>query len=536
MGILDKLIKNESMKSDPKEIYGWRIWALASSACFGGMLFGWDIGAIGGILVMPSFQEKFGLAEKSESELADVESNIVSVLQAGCFAGSLIAYWIADRWGRKPSLLASAAMSTIGVVIQTASSGHLAALFVGRFLAGLGVGAASMLTPLYVSENAPRSIRGALTGLYQLNITIGIMLSFWVNFGSLRHSEGDIQWEVPLATQMLAAVFMFVGISLCGESPRFLAKQDNWEAASAVLSKLRNLPADHTYIAQELQDMADQLEKERGHSDNNSFWGLHRDMWTVPTNRKRALISIGLMICQQMTGVNAINYYAPKIFNGLGIQGPSNGLFATGVYGIVKVVGCALFVLFAADSVGRRLSLLWTAIAQGIFMFIIGCYVLTNPPVEGAPIPAFGYVALVSIFLFVLCFEVGWGPACWILVSEIPQARLRALNVALAAATQWLFNFVVAQAVPHMLITTGEGGYGTYFIFGSFSFCMFFFTWFLIPETKGVSLEKMDALFGVKAPLGGEEGNPEFLEKSGPHTDADAGSGKFAETTHIERK
>lgn len=127
-------------------------------------------------------------------------------------------------------------------------------------------------------------------------------------------------------------------------------------------------------------------------------------------------------------------------------------------------------------------------------MFVIGFYVRFDPPVKGAPIPPVGYFALTCIFLFAAFFQFGWGPCCWIIVSEIPTARLRAMNVALAAATQWLFNFVVAQAVPHMLTNVGNKGYGTYFIFGSFCFSMFFFVWFLIPETKGLSLEKWVAL------------------------------------------
>jgi len=224
---------------------------------------------------------------------------------------------------------------------------------------------------------------------------------------------------------------------------------------------------------------------------------LQREMWTIPGNRNRALISIVLMICQQMTGTNAINYYAPQIFEGLGISSANTGLFATGIYGVVKMVTCSIFLLFAADSLGRRRSLLWTSIAQGIAMYIIGIYLRVDPIVKNAPIPAFGYVALVCIFLFASFYQFGWGPCPWILVSEIPTSRLRSMNVAIAAATQWLFNFVVARAVPNMLTTLGKGGYGTYFVFGSFCFSMWFFVWFFIPETKGLSLERMDDLFGV---------------------------------------
>jgi hypothetical protein len=233
-----------------------------------------------------------------------------------------------------------------------------------------------------------------------------------------------------------------------------------------------------------------------------------KEMWTIPGNRKRALISIFLMVCQQMTGTNAINYYAPQIFKNLGVTGNATGLFATGVYGIVKVVGCAVFLVFVADSLGRRRSLLWTSIAQGLAMLYIGLYVRIAPPKPGEPVIPAGYVALVCIFLFAACFQFGWGPVCWIYVSEIPTARLRGLNVSFAAATQWLFNFVVARAVPNMLATVGANGYGcvpslrkssppswhmltltgrTYIIFSCFCLSMFVFVWFFIPETKGTS-------------------------------------------------
>lgn len=129
-------------------------------------------------------------------------------------------------------------------------------------------------------------------------------------------------------------------------------------------------------------------------------------------------------------------------------------------------------------------------------MYYIGIYVRVEPPQKGVPVPPAGYVAIVAIYLFAVFFQFGWGPVCWIYVSEIPTARLRALNVSIAAATQWLFNFVVARATPNMIATVGKGGYGAYFIYGSFCFAMFVFTWFFIPETKGISLEKMDDLFG----------------------------------------
>jgi hypothetical protein len=286
------------------------------------------------------------------------------------------------------------------------------------------------------------------------------MLAFWVNYGSILHIKGDAVYIVPLALQALPAVLLVGCIMLNNESPRFLAKVDRWEDATKALSRVRHLPATDPYVQAELKDISDQLEHERMLIGGSGMKDLLREMFTIPGNRKRVLISIGLMICQQMTGTNAINYYAPQIFTSLGITGNSNKLFATGIYGVVKMVACAVFLVFAADSLGRRRSLLWTSIAQGSAMLYIGLYVRISPPLPGAALPGAGYVALICIFLFAGFFQWGWGPVCWIYVSEIPTARLRSLNVAIAAATQWLFNFVVARATPNMLVTAGAHGYG----------------------------------------------------------------------------
>ncbi|PNS14245.1 hypothetical protein CAC42_6758 [Sphaceloma murrayae] len=530
MGLLQKVVRNDAMKSDPPQIYGWRVFALTASACFGGATFGIDIGIIGGVLTLPTFEVDYALKGKSKVARADLSANIVSTLQCGCFLGALFASYVADRWGRRLALLVAATIVTIGCVFQAAAMGHIAVMFVGRFIAGLGVGAASVITPLYVSENAPRAIRGGLTGVYQLFIATGTMLAFWTNYGAIRHLTGSTMYIFPLISQAFPAITLFICMFFCKESPRWLAKADRWEDAEKVLSTLRQLPRDHEYVRGELGEIREQLEQERRLVGGSSFMDLQKEMWLIPGNRKRALISVGLMICQQMTGTNAINYYAPQIFLGLGLNSSESGLFATGIYGVVKMIACASFLLFAADSLGRRRSLLWTSIAQGCAMFYVGIFVRIQPPVANQPVPPAGYFALVCIFLFAAFFQFGWGPCCWIYVSEIPTARLRSMNVALASAVQWLFNLVVARATPNMLATVGRAGYGAFLIYGSFCFSMFFFVWFLIPETKGVSLEKMDDLFGVtdmvknieadRESFGGssgdkQTGNVEVIEQAG---------------------
>ncbi|KAK3393912.1 general substrate transporter [Podospora didyma] len=508
--LLRKIVRNEAMLTDPEEIYGWRVYLLACSACFGAMSFGWDSSVIGGVIVLPPFVEDFGLGDKGSVASANLSANIVSTLQAGCFLGALIASPLTDRFGRKWCLIGVSMVILIGVIMQSAANGNLGPMYAGRFIAGMGVGAASTINPIYVSENAPRAIRGLLTGLYQLFIVTGGMIAFWINYSVSIHFTGKMMYVFPLAVQALPAVLLCLCMLLCQESPRWLARKDRWEEAKAVLSRTRNLPPTHPYLQEEFQEIVDQLEHERRLIGDATFWNLQREMWLIPGNRKRAIISIVLMICQQMTGTNAINTYAPTIFQNLGLTGTSTSLFSTGIYGIVKVTSCIVFLLFMVDSLGRRRSLLWTSIAQGLAMFYIGLYVRISPPRKGENVPPAGYFALVCIFLFAAFFQFGWGPTCWIYASEIPTARLRSVNVAFAAATQWLFNFVVARAVPTMLVTVGSDGYGTYLIFGSFCFSMFFFVWFFIPETKGMSLEAMDALFGVtdapeKSPLTEEE-------------------------------
>jgi MFS family permease len=163
-------------------------------------------GAIGGILTLPAFISEYHIDTLTPIQAADLNANIVSTLQAGCFLGCLAAYWFCDKYGRKPALLLAAILATAGVIMQSAASGQLGAMYAGRFLSGVGVGAASMLTPLYISENAPRAIRGGLTGLYQLFIATGTMLSFWVNYSASLHMSGRDTFVIPLALQMIPAV------------------------------------------------------------------------------------------------------------------------------------------------------------------------------------------------------------------------------------------------------------------------------------------------------------------------------------------
>lgn len=222
---------------------------------------------------------------------ANLASNIVSTLQAGCFLGCLLAWPLTNRFGRKWCLVGISSVITIGIIMQSAASGNLGPIYAGRFISGVGVGAASTINPIYVSENAPRAIRGLLTGLYQLFIVTGGMIAFWINYSVSIHMAGKVQYIFPLAIQALPALLLGFCMLLCNESPRWLATQDRWEDTKRILCLTRNLPPDHPYIEEEFQEIVEQLEYERRLIGDATMWNLQKEMWTIPGNRKRALIS-----------------------------------------------------------------------------------------------------------------------------------------------------------------------------------------------------------------------------------------------------
>ena len=221
---------------------------------------------------------KFGLTHLGPVDSANLEANIVSTLQAGCFFGALAAYWFADKYGRRTALFGSAAVAIVGTIIQAASGGHLAIMYIGRLITGVAVGAGSVLNPLYTSENAPRAIRGALTGMYQFFIASGICVAFWINYSNLLHQQGDAQFVISLALQGLPAVCLALGMMISNESPRWLARSDQWERAAATLARVRNLPIDHEYVQMEMAEIRENLEHEQPLIGASGFWDLQKEM------------------------------------------------------------------------------------------------------------------------------------------------------------------------------------------------------------------------------------------------------------------
>lgn len=437
------------------------------------------------------------------------------MLQTGAFFGSLGVGPVADKIGQRWCLIGGGIIFVVGSLIQVVAAPHIPVMMVGRAIGGFGVGACSTLAPLYTSENVPAAIRGRLTACYQLFIQVGLMISFWINYAmSINYPAVPGQWQVSLALQMLPGVILVVGMLLLHESPRHLYRKGREADAIRVLAWTRSLPADHPYVAQEIQDIQLNLANEGMLADsinNNSHWALWKEIFTIKTNRNRFALGVTLMVLQQMMGVNAINYCelhswlklhtvsltcpdSPQIFQNLGLKGTNNSLFATGIYGVVKVASSLTFALFLADTLGRRKSLIWTGIEQAACLFYVGAFVYIAKPASNPNVPPAGYVALVCIFLYIIGFEAGWGPVPWIYNSEIHSARLRGVCMGAAAAMNWAFNFVVSRTTPLMLAAMGDGGYGTFFFYGSFCVMCVGFAWWFCPETKGITLEEMVSL------------------------------------------
>ncbi|KAH7078638.1 MFS sugar transporter-like protein [Paraphoma chrysanthemicola] len=492
-----------------------RVFGIACFACLGGLLYGYNQGVFSGVLTMTSFKLHMG-NYISDPETLEWNSSkqgwLVAILELGAWFGTMYSGFLAEILSRKYAILVNVAIFIVGVIIQcTASSGagHNAIL-AGRFITGMGVGSLSMIVPMYNAEIAPPEVRGALVGLQQLSITLGIMISFWIDYGTnfiggTGRSQKEAAWLVPLCLQLAPAVLLGVGMIFMPFSPRWLVHHNRESDAHAVLARLRGLPQDHELIELEFAEIKAQslfekksLRENFPHLQDMSVTSVAKlqfvaigSLFTTRGMFKRVIIATLTMFFQQWTGINAILYYAPTIFNGLGLSSNSVSLLATGVVGIVMFIATIPAVMYV-DSWGRKPVLVVGAIGMAISHFIIAAIVASFsddwPNHQGA-----GWAAVVMVWLFVIHFGYSWGPCAWIVISEIWPMSNRPYGIALGASSNWMNNFIVGQVTPDML---AHMKYGTYIFFGLLTTLGAAFIFFYFPETKGLSLEEMDILFG----------------------------------------
>ncbi|KAK9469418.1 general substrate transporter [Lipomyces arxii] len=468
-------------------VFNYRIYLTSATACIGGLLFGYDTGFIGSAVQIKSFQRDFGM---NADNSANIKGNIVATLQAGCFFGTLLMAWFTAKFGRRYGMGCASLVFVIGAILQTVTTNELALLYTGRAIAGLGVGAASMLAPTYVSEVAPKEIRGRLSTAYGFSIFFGIMISYWIDYGCEQglDPEGHNQWRIPVALQLVPGVLLAVGGWFIKESPRWLIKKDRRDEALVNLAYIRMVEVDDEAVLNEYHSICLSTDEELRVSKGVSITEMF-----AKRNRMRVLIGFIVMVCQQFSGTNAFTYYAPLLFSEMGLSGTSASLFATGVYGIVKCVSSMIFLLFLVDKVGRRTPMVIGAFCMGVFLLIMGVVMGTHPPDPSLTHPAPASLAMiVMVYFFCISYSMSWGPVPFTFVSEIYPNRIREYCVAMGLATQWAFNYCISRIVP---LAMANIGWKTFLMFAIFNFSICIFTFFVVRETAGISLERMEDLF-----------------------------------------
>ncbi|KAI0315088.1 general substrate transporter [Amylostereum chailletii] len=470
-------------------------YILAASAAMGSIFYGWDIGLIGGVISMPSFKSDFGVDKMSSSAEADFNGNIVSVLQGGSFFGALFTSYFSSKFGRKPVLITSGIVYIIGSVVQSivglgsSKSVALSVLYFGRFLGGVGVGMVSALVPSYVSESVPRAIRGRCTGMIQLANNIGIMLSYWVNYSANRNiARGSMQWRVPFIVQIIPGVIFTFGMFFQPESPRWLVEHGHRDRAAMSLAHTAGTTPDDPAV----QFTLSEIEAEFHGKGQASIFKQFRMMGESRSTVLRCFIPSLVMFFQQWTGTNAINYFSPQIFAGLGLSSTDAGLFATGIYGVVKVVSVGTVLLFAVERMGRKLCLIIGGLGQGLTMLWIGGFSAVHP--TSTIVPA-SYVSIVAVYLYAVFYCIGWGPVPWVIAGEVAPNHVRTAALSVAVGVNWLFAFTISKITPIML---EHIKYGTFLIFGLCCLIMAVWAYTCLPETTGYALEDVHWLFEDK--------------------------------------
>jgi len=485
------------MFKKPEDVPGasWPAIGIGFFVAFGGVLFGYDTGTIGGILAMPYWQDVFSTGYRDSTGHLNVSASqsasIVSVLSAGTFFGALCAAPIADRIGRRWSLIASSHVFMLGVALQTAATA-IPLFLVGRFFAGLGVGLISALVPLYQSETAPRWIRGAIVGSYQLSITIGLVSAAMVN--NITKGRNDTgSYRIPIAIQFAWAIILITGMLLLPDTPRYLIKKGDLKGAAKAMSRLRRLSADDPAIQEELADIQANHEYELSLGKSSYTDCIKGNLL------KRLATGCGLQALQQLTGVNFIFYYGTQFFKNSGFH---NSFMVSFITNSVNVFS-TLPGLWAIEKWGRRPVLLWGAVGMCISQFIVatlgvattsqdssGTIIVHNVSAQKA--------AIAFICIYIFFFASTWGPSAWVVTGEIFPLKTRAKSLSITTATNWLLNWAIAYSTP-FLVDYGPGNANLqskiFYMWGSCCFVCIAFVYFMIYETKGLSLEQVDEMY-----------------------------------------
>ncbi|KAK9455666.1 general substrate transporter [Dipodascopsis uninucleata] len=496
-------------------MYNGSIFAIAVFASLGGMVYGYNQGMFGQILNMTSFAKTVHPESISNPTARGL---LTAILELGAWVGALANGYIADRFGRKLCVVIAVFVFIIGVIVQACANAP-SYILGGRFITGMGVGSLSMIVPLYNAELAPAEIRGALVGLQQLSITFGIMVAYWIGYGTnyiggTGDSQSKAAWLVPICIQIVPAAILGIGIIFMPQSPRWLMNEGRSEECLKTISRIRSADVDSELVILEYLEIKAQylFDKETSQAmfpqyQDDSFgsrfklaYHSYLRLVTDRSLRKRTVIAVLVMMFQQWTGINAILYYAPFIFQDLGLTGNTTSLLASGVSGVVMFLATIPAVLWV-DQLGRKPVLITGAIGMGICHFIVAG-ISGSFENSWSTHTAAGWVAVVFVWIFNIHFGYSWGPCAWVVISEVFPLGVRAKGISIGASSNWLNNFAVGMATSDMLANMR---FGTYIFFGIFSIGGALYVYFVVPETKGRTLEEMDELFDDENGSGKED-------------------------------
>ncbi|KAK4870675.1 hypothetical protein LT330_005023 [Penicillium expansum] len=463
----------------------WRIYWFALVLCSGGALFGYDSGVIGGVLTFPSFTTSFSIPPSRKTQTSAIA---VGIQQAGAFAGCFLIWPVTNYYGRRLAMTLCSLIFCLGVILETIDSHSLSVFYIGRVICGLGVGGSATVIPIYMSEMSPKEIRGRLGSCYQLTYTVGILVSYWVDYGVKKMGEevGARQWQVPVGLQLVPGVLMGVGMLGVKESVRWLLSEGREAEAWESMVWVRG--GEGVEVKGEFEDMRRGLEEERDAKHGFRVWEL-----VEGGNLKRMGVAGGLFLAQQSTGSTALAYFGPQFFELL-VGAGDKTLLLTGIFGAIKVVACLVFVVFLSDRFGRRPLLGGGAAFMAVCMIATAAVVKSYPQPGDGTATSSGIVTVALIYLDIIAYNFSWGPLPWPCVSEIFPTRIREPGVAFGVGSQWLFNFIWSFSTPYIQQSLG---WGTFLLFGLLDVVIVGFTYFCLKETAGKSLEEINGLFDV---------------------------------------
>ncbi|MGR7995399.1 sugar porter family MFS transporter [Xanthobacter sp. ZOL 2024] len=444
------------------------IYLIATIAGIAGALFGFDEGVIAGAL--GPLRQDLGIDPLAEGMMT-------SAVPFGAFVGAILGGRFAAAAGRRKLLLVAGALFIIGALLS-ATAGGLWTLTGARLIIGLGVGIAAMMAPLYISESAPTEQRGQLVSIYQLAVTIGILGAYLVGY------VFDDNWRLMFAVGAVPAVLLFAGIFMGTDTPRWLVSRGRNVEARQVLARMRGQPETDRKVAAEFEAIR------AGAEADAQRHGRFADLFK-PDVRPALIVAMGLFLLQQLSGINAVIYYAPTVFEHAGFSSATNTILATAGIGFVNVAMTVVGMLLI-DRIGRRLLLLIGFAGTAVALGIIAIGAATN-------MPGMDGITFAALVLYISAFAIALGPMPWVMMAEVFPLNVRALGMSLASLVNWGFNFLVVFSFPILVAEFGLGG-----VFGLYALvCVagIAFTLWLVPETNGVSLEEIERHLKSGRPL-----------------------------------